>query len=387
MIVDILVAGFRPSYGGIPNVAFYLAQNLSNHIKVRVRTFNRLLNTKDPVFGLLYSDHLPATEEIEGVSVYRYHVTHFPLLGSFSIGLIKAVIRNDADIIHIQGFHRLSAYYPIVKFYHKKIKVFSPHALHEGMEKLQKFPLNILLKLGVIQSYFKSYDYVIASSETEKQMLLDIGCKIDKVCVIPNGISKTLFDQRSKVVKKTNGRKILCVARFARYKGQVDLLKAIKMIDKEVDFDICFVGQLADQEYFDEFLSLLKTMGLEDRVTIGTSISDADLADSYLTSDIFVLPSYQESSPISIREAMYAGLPVISTKIGSIHELVKDGVNGYLVEPGDIKQLAAKLSTLLRDEQACKRIGQKNREFSQQFTWEEIAQSTMDLYEKLTIKQ
>lgn len=73
--------------------------------------------------------------------------------------------------------------------------------------------------------------------------------------------------------------------------------------------------------------------------------------------DIFVLPTYAEAMPISVIEAMAAGLAVITTPVGGIPELVSDGEDGLLVPPGDVSALAEKIAMLASDTEARVRFG------------------------------
>ena len=78
-------------------------------------------------------------------------------------------------------------------------------------------------------------------------------------------------------------------------------------------------------------------------------------------SDIFILPSYAEGLPIAILEAMAAKLPVISTSVGSIPEVIKEKINGYLIKPGDYKALANRIILLAKNKSLRMKIGNNNR--------------------------
>lgn len=81
--------------------------------------------------------------------------------------------------------------------------------------------------------------------------------------------------------------------------------------------------------------------------------------------DLFALPSYQEALPMAVLEAMAAGLPVIATPVGGIPEVIRDGYNGYLVDPGDVEALAEKLNVLAGDPRRCEIMGQRSREIAE----------------------
>ncbi len=77
--------------------------------------------------------------------------------------------------------------------------------------------------------------------------------------------------------------------------------------------------------------------------------------------DLFVLPSHHEGLPIAMLEGMAAGLAIVTTPVGGIPEIIKDGCNGYLVMPGDVEALAEKLEVLAKNPQLCHQMGQQNR--------------------------
>jgi glycosyltransferase involved in cell wall biosynthesis len=86
---------------------------------------------------------------------------------------------------------------------------------------------------------------------------------------------------------------------------------------------------------------------------------------------------------LTILEAMYAGLPIIATKVGGIPELVPDGVRGYLVEPARPDRLAEKLVSLLRDDAARAQFRERNEQLARRLTWRSVAERTLFLYESL----
>jgi len=100
--------------------------------------------------------------------------------------------------------------------------------------------------------------------------------------------------------------------------------------------------------------------------------------------DAFVLASRAENLPLSILEAMAAGLPVVGTRVGGIPELVVDGTTGLLVEPEQPAELAAALETLARDPERRDELGRRGRErAAEHFSSEEVARRTVRLYERL----
>ena len=83
---------------------------------------------------------------------------------------------------------------------------------------------------------------------------------------------------------------------------------------------------------------------------------------TFLNCEIYTLPSYNEGLPGSVLEAMAAGKPIVTTPVGGIPEAVEEGENGYLVNPGDVDQLAARLERLCSDSTLRNRMGERSRQ-------------------------
>ena len=90
-------------------------------------------------------------------------------------------------------------------------------------------------------------------------------------------------------------------------------------------------------------MSLVSELGLSDEVKFFGSITEKEVVAEYGKAQVFVLSSEEEPAPQVIAQAMAAGLPVVSTSVGGIPFLVKDGQNGFLVPPGNVERLAEKI--------------------------------------------
>lgn len=140
--------------------------------------------------------------------------------------------------------------------------------------------------------------------------------------------------------------RLICVGRLCEQKGQLTLIQSIKLlIDEGFDVSLVLAG---DGPMRGEVEEAIKALGLQDRVTITGWIDSERVKDELSRADALVLPSFAEGLPIVVMEAMALGRPVLSTLIAGIPELVRDGVDGYLVPAGDSRLFAGAIATYLR---------------------------------------
>ncbi len=118
-------------------------------------------------------------------------------------------------------------------------------------------------------------------------------------------------------------------------------------------------------------------------VTFAGYLKGAGLSTAYASSDIFVFPSAIETFGLVVAEAMAAGLPVVSSRVGGVPELIESGVNGYIFEPNDDKRMTAYVKELLDDPAKRARIGEAARQSVQNLTWPNIMDELVQTYCKV----
>jgi glycosyltransferase involved in cell wall biosynthesis len=167
---------------------------------------------------------------------------------------------------------------------------------------------------------------------------------------------------------------IVMVARFVPQKNQALLLRAVSGID--CPLRVLFVGDGPNEP---ELQEEARQLGIEDRVQfLG---SRRDVADILSSAHIFALPSNWEGFPLSILEAMRAGLPVIASEVGGVAEAVIDGLTGFLVAPDDLETFRSRLLSLLENPAMRARMGRAGRErYEANFTLEGMLNRTMAVY-------
>ncbi len=199
---------------------------------------------------------------------------------------------------------------------------------------------------------------LIAVSKDSGQKLQTLAPK-SEIKVIANAIETTpfafpvsRFDERNKNVR------VLFVGAMGKLKGETDLADAVKLIaEKHPNLRVSFLGFGGEN-----LKGYCEKIGIEDLIEFVGAVSLEERLGFFEKADIFALPTYAEAMPISVIEAMAAGLPVVSTTVGGIPELIEDDGDGFLFAPGDSAALAEKISVLASSKDLRIRIGNKARQ-------------------------
>ena len=216
-------------------------------------------------------------------------------------------------------------------------------------------------------------DSLISSSEYLIQEIDEYLVKVDrtKLVFIHEAVDTTKF----KPENKSNIENILLtVARVDPVKGLENLIDSIPFIIKEIpNVKLKIVGSIPNKNYFLKLERHTLELGCNKFIDFVGPVPHNQISNIYLSSKIFVLTSKTEASSISTLEAMSCGIPVVVTKVGGMPSLVKDGINGFLVEPNNPKMIAEKIIELIKNDSLRKKIGTKAREtVEKEYSWEKF---------------
>ena len=128
------------------------------------------------------------------------------------------------------------------------------------------------------------------------------------------------------------------------------------------------------------FELLAQRAGVRDRIEFHESVSQEALLQFYSDADVVVLPSRNEGWGLSLMEAMACRKPVVAARVGGVPEMVRHGVDGFLVESGDVAGLARDISSVLLDRDLATRMGAAGRERVAAYSWADSARRTADAY-------
>ncbi|MFU8776369.1 MAG: glycosyltransferase [Roseovarius sp.] len=152
---------------------------------------------------------------------------------------------------------------------------------------------------------------------------------------------------------------LLFVGRLAAVKGVPMLFDALRDLSKDHPaLHLTLVGDGPERAALER---RAREMGLTSRITFAGYKSQAEVAELLRAATALVLPSFAEGVPVVLMEAMAARVPVVTTRIAGVPELVEDGVSGLLVPPGDGHALQVAIARLLYDAHLCRDMGEAGR--------------------------
>ena len=197
-------------------------------------------------------------------------------------------------------------------------------------------------RLPLARSFLRRLTYPLASSILvqsflAKDFIASIAPRVP-VSILPNPVLTLVKTPDYSLSESV----ILNVSRLHPKKGQRDLILAFAQLDA-TDWKLIFCG---DGEARNDLENLVSDLGVKDRVCFNGAVTD--LAPHFIDASIFAFTSYWEGFPNALAEAVASGLPCVSYDCPTgPGELIDDGVNGFLVDVGDVNDLVAKLQLLI----------------------------------------
>lgn len=181
-----------------------------------------------------------------------------------------------------------------------------------------------------------------------------------EIRIIRNHVSDTYFDPDATIEPQDSGPIIGCFAEFRRIVGLDVLLRAYARILRERELTLALGGPFVptEKEYFNRQIEALPANA---RIWQMGKLAHPKMLAACRACDLIVAPSYADTSPYKVLEAMLAGVPIVTTTAGGIPELVRHEEEALLVEPGDDAALAAAIARLLDNPALAQRLAARAR--------------------------
>ncbi|QIL77334.1 glycosyltransferase family 4 protein [Hymenobacter sp. HDW8] len=257
-------------------------------------------------------------------------------ISSASRAFLKLLQESDIDVVHIHVASDAS-------FYRKSLFVLQcrvrriPVVMHvHGADFDTFYNQSGALQKAYIRKIFSQCSKILVLSSFW-QTFFRQNITPDNVEVLHNGVYPAAF--ASCFTTPDNLNRFLFLGRLGQRKGVYDLLKAVEDLkNKHPQTNLRFY--LAGDGEIEQVQQLIEAKGLIEQVKVLGWMGDEEKRHWLQQADTMVLPSYNEGLPMSILEAMAGGKIIISSRVGGIPDLVTEGVNGFLITPGDVESLS-----------------------------------------------
>lgn len=216
-------------------------------------------------------------------------------------------------------------------------------------------------------------DYIIVPSEIVKESLIKLNICEKKIIKIPYGVDISKFLPKEKYeVSKT--LKILFVGHVIWRKGIETILKVLKELKGKIDFEFNIVGGAPEKEILEKYKGLYNYYPF---------LPHEKLVEIYKENDIFVFPSLIEGFAQVVLEAMACGLPVIVSNRAGSNDIVREGIDGFIIFPEDSNLLKEKIIYFYNNREKIYEMGKNASEQARKYTWEKYRENLKSFIKSL----
>ena len=366
-------------YGGVENSICSLANILSNYYNVEIISTYKLLNS--PAFYLnpqikikyLIKNLSPNKTELKNAlknkNILKFIKEIFistKILFLKKFKLIREIKQINSDIIiSTRAFHNT-----LVGKYSKKgiIKIAQEHNYHNNNYNY----INKLLKS------LKNIDYLMPVSRNLTNFYIEkLKNKKIKVMYIPHALD--IFPPKTSNLETQN---IISIGRLSKEKGFSDLIKVYKKLyEKNKNCKLKIIGDGIEKDYLN---SIILKENLSSNIELCGFKNKKEISDIMLNSSLYLMTSYTESFGLVLIEAQSYGIPIIAfDSAQGAQEIIKNGINGFLIKDRNINEMAHISNTLLNNLKLRKKLGEAGRNHSRKYKKENIEKMWIDFLDKI----
>lgn len=328
-------------------------------------------------------------EEVNGIKIYYLVETCFSTYwekwGKKSLRKFDQLNKAKSfDIVLSQSFNgyyfaknRKKYQIPLVSFLHGagpymtivKIKLALSRQSISVVEALKTF-INFLAHYSILHlpTLLGSDLIICASDYVNESVRRWYPVRKNRIYTILNGIDTFGFSpndlERNRLRKRLGIKEkeflLMTSGTISKEKGHHLAVETLnRLLKKNVNIKLMIVG---DGEYLVSLSRLIDKFGLKDRVILTGFVPNESISNYYNAADIYLIPTLRvEGLPFALIEAMSIGLPIIASKMGGIPNIMEDGKEGFLINPGDINDMVSKILILLKDRSLREKLGARGR--------------------------
>lgn len=338
------------------------------------------LNVSNIVFGV---EESPLEKECREKNIPFFSCKEKKLNKFSNYKFLKQLIKEqNPDVIHLHTSDSLTLYTISDLLYSLKTPtVFSKKGMGRSSSVLSKYKYN-----------YKNLSSIICISEKVKNEFSQILNKKskEKLMIIYDAVSLSIIDQKSdfnlkEKFKIPNDSIIIGnIANHTRAKDLDTLIDTADYLINHLNIKNVFFVQIGEfSKLTEDFKDKIKTKNLENQFVFADKINRAYRFNDQF--DIFLMTSEREGGPTSVLEAMFFEKPIVSTNVGILSEIIKNGQNGYISDVKDFPSLAENIKILVLDSEKRKNIVKGNRELIIiNNSAQNIAQKTFELYKSIS---
>ncbi|QIP16692.1 glycosyltransferase family 4 protein [Spirosoma aureum] len=292
---------------------------------------------------------------------------------------------NDIRIVHLQASSHGSFYRKLVLFITAKYGFGKQVIYHMHGSRFESFYLQSdPVSKRFIRFLVEHADMVIGLS-TYWQDFFAQNFQTKRLEVLGNVIHQRESKDSPLDLKPVNGPlNVLFLGAIGHRKGIFDLLDTVRLHQAAFNGRLLLrVGGNGETEQLQAYIAEHK---LESLVRFEGWVSGEKKHELLSISDVYILPSYNEGLPLSILEAMNYHLPIISTPVGGTAEAVHEGINGFLVPPGDKEEIYNRLLRFIAEPDLVTQMGAASGRIVQQYQPETIFPRLRGIYESMLVK-
>ena len=257
--------------------------------------------------------------------------------------MIKIVLTKRIRLVHIHSSSGLALFEKLflaifLKLLNRKVLLH----IHGGSFKNDWKYYPVFLRFFLKKSLNILSDGIIVLSETWKEFYLSEIIYSKNIYVLANGVR---VNSGNLCADKSNFIDCIFIGDISPNKGVLDLAKALNELDSNIWLRVNMVGSV-NKNYQKEITDAFNELHDNISVCFHGILLGEEKWNIFSMCDFLVLPSLSEDLPMSIIEAMALGKAIIATDVGSVSELVHDGENGFLVEPGNLVELSSALEEM-----------------------------------------